>query len=420
MRAIILNGGRSSDDGADGVENVVTAALADRECESDSLVLRHIPIAYCQGCFECWVKTPGVCKIVDAGRGVAQAIIRADLVIAVTPITFGGYSSELKKAIDRTICLVSPFFRRIEHEVHHRRRYDRYPAWLGIGLLPAPAADEERIFRAAGVSQCNQLPLASSRQRHRVREPGDSEHSVARRSMARSGDVMSRPPRRALLLIGSAKPKGTSTSESLACHLIDRLLDAGVATQMLFISHVHGDRHTPALLAAVDSADLLIVFSPLYVDSLPHLVVRAFERIAAHRQAQQSPRPCRFLAVLNCGFPEASQCATALEICRVFSERARYDWAGGLALGGGEAIHGRQLEKAGGMVRHAIAALDLVSVALSSGSVVPERVAALMAKTFIPGSVYTLAGNLGWILRAQRHHVVTKLGARPYATADHS
>jgi hypothetical protein len=146
MRAIILNGGRSNDDGVDGVQDVLTTALTDRECESDSLVLREIPIAYCQGCFECWVKTPGVCKIVDAGRGVAQAVIRADLVIPVTPITFGGYSSELKKAIDRTICLVSPFFRRLEHEVHHRLRYRRYPAWLGIGLLAAPAADEERIF----------------------------------------------------------------------------------------------------------------------------------------------------------------------------------------------------------------------------------------------------------------------------------
>jgi hypothetical protein len=146
MRAIILNGGRSSEDGADGVQDILATALTERHCESGSLVLRDLPIAYCQGCFECWVKTPGVCKIVDAGRGVARAVIQSDLAIAVTPITFGGYSSELKKAIDRIICLVSPFFRRVEGEVHHRRRYARYPAWLGIGLLPAPAAAEERIF----------------------------------------------------------------------------------------------------------------------------------------------------------------------------------------------------------------------------------------------------------------------------------
>ena len=146
MRAIILNGGRSDDDGADDVQDILTAALTDRGWESGVFVLRHIPIAYCQGYFDCWVKTPGVCKIVDPGRDVVRAVLRADLAIVVTPITFGGYSSELKKAMDRMVGLVSPFFRRVDGEVHHRRRYRRYPAWLDIGLLPERADDEERIF----------------------------------------------------------------------------------------------------------------------------------------------------------------------------------------------------------------------------------------------------------------------------------
>ena len=34
--------------------------------------------------------------------------------VLLTPITFGGYSSEIKKAMDRSICLVLPFFRRVE------------------------------------------------------------------------------------------------------------------------------------------------------------------------------------------------------------------------------------------------------------------------------------------------------------------
>jgi hypothetical protein len=226
---------------------------------------------------------------------------------------------------------------------------------------------------------------------------------------------MSGNPRRALLLVGSAKPFGASTSESLGCHLLDRLLDAGVAGQMLFASRVRDNRQTALLLSAVDRADLLVLTSPLYVDSLPHLVVRALERISAHRRGQRSPSRCRFLAILNCGFPEASQCATALEICRVFSDQAGFEWAGGLALGGGEAIHGQQLSAAGGIARHVIDALDLASAALLSESVVPERAVQLMAAPSMPNALYTLAGNAGWILRARTHHAVTKLGARPYA-----
>ena len=109
--------------------------------------LRDQKIAYCLGCFECWTKTPGLCRINDTGRDVARAVIGSDLTIYLTPITFGGYSSELKKAVDRIICLISPFFTRIEGEVHHHARYDRYPDLLGVGVLSAPHPAQEQIFR---------------------------------------------------------------------------------------------------------------------------------------------------------------------------------------------------------------------------------------------------------------------------------
>lgn len=32
------------------------------------LVLHEEKIAYCLGCFECWTKTPGLCRIDDGGR----------------------------------------------------------------------------------------------------------------------------------------------------------------------------------------------------------------------------------------------------------------------------------------------------------------------------------------------------------------
>ena len=108
--------------------------------------LRDEKIAYCLGCFECWTKTPGLCRIDDAGREVVESIIGGDLAIYLTPITFGGYSSELKKAIDRSIGLISPFFTRIDGEVHHHARYDRYPSLVGVGVLPAPHPAQEQIF----------------------------------------------------------------------------------------------------------------------------------------------------------------------------------------------------------------------------------------------------------------------------------
>ena len=70
-----------------------------------------------------------------------------DLLVFLTHVTFGGYSSELKKAVDRLIPLLSPFFVKIGREIHHRPRYPRYPPILGVGLLPVPDQEKEKIFR---------------------------------------------------------------------------------------------------------------------------------------------------------------------------------------------------------------------------------------------------------------------------------
>lgn len=147
-RTLVLNGALAGDETLAPVETELLALLRETGTRVREFQLRDVPLAHCQGCFECWIKTPGLCKTDgDAGREIAAAMIGSDLTVFLTPITFGGYSSEIKKALDRSICLVSPFFRRVDGEVHHRRRYRRYPALAGVGILREPDEEEERIFR---------------------------------------------------------------------------------------------------------------------------------------------------------------------------------------------------------------------------------------------------------------------------------
>jgi len=146
MKATILNGALPGDSFVDAAAAALQDSLHAEGWAVMLCTLRDEKIAYCLGCFECWTKTPGLCRIDDAGRQVAASIIGSDLAIYLTPITFGGYSSELKKAVDRTICLISPFFTRIDGEVHHHARYDRYPALVGVGILPAVNPPQEHTF----------------------------------------------------------------------------------------------------------------------------------------------------------------------------------------------------------------------------------------------------------------------------------
>ena len=146
MKSTLLNGALPGDSFVDAVGAALQETLQAEGWTVTPWTLRDEKIAYCLGCFECWTKTPGLCRIDDTGREVVESIIGGDLTIYLTPITFGGYSSELKKAVDRSIGLLSPFFTHIDGEVHHQARYDRYPSLLGIGVLPASHPAQEQIF----------------------------------------------------------------------------------------------------------------------------------------------------------------------------------------------------------------------------------------------------------------------------------
>jgi hypothetical protein len=222
-------------------------------------------------------------------------------------------------------------------------------------------------------------------------------------------------PSTALLLVGSAKPAGESTSESLGGYLLGRLAERGIRAETQHLARaLRTQERTDALLAAVEAAGIVILAFPLYVDGLPFLVTQALERIAAHRKALPSPAPAAFLAIANCGFPEAAHNATALAICRQFAAEAGFAWAGGLALGEGGALSGAPLAERGGMARDAVAALDLAAEALAAGKPAPEEAIALMARPFLPASAYMLMGDLGWLMQARGNRVVTRLGARPF------
>ncbi len=217
---------------------------------------------------------------------------------------------------------------------------------------------------------------------------------------------------RAVVLVGSAKPAGTSTSEALGRYLCARLAERGVATTVLFVERSHRANAEAKLSAALTEADLFVLATPLYVDSLPYLVIRALEHVA---RASSPRRPqCRFAALINCGFPEAEQCRTALDIARAFARRTGLAWAGGLALSEGGAIDGRPLEELGGLGRHVRAALDRAAAALAEGRPVPSTASEQLARRLMPAHVYTFMGNLGWKWRAARNRVGSTLDAKPF------
>ncbi|MFX1574469.1 MAG: flavodoxin family protein [Promethearchaeota archaeon] len=145
MKALLLDGTLTND--FDMIHTLIVEELERNEFEVESILLREFKVTACQGCFECWVKSPGECKTDDYGRDVARKMVQSNLIIHFTPITFGGYSSELKKVLDRFIPTILPFFTKRNEEIHHKYRYEKRGSIIAVGVLDIPNEEKEAIFK---------------------------------------------------------------------------------------------------------------------------------------------------------------------------------------------------------------------------------------------------------------------------------
>jgi multimeric flavodoxin WrbA len=351
--------------------------------------------------------------------------------VYLTPVMFGGYSSTLKSMVDHQVQNVKPFFAMVDGETHHVKRYKKNPDLLVVGWMESPDTHSETVFRhlvqrnalnwhaktyVSDVVLANQSDkemqasaqkwlndLQSRRSSQRVELPIDGESTLGSVEM-----------RRALLLVGSPKTR-KSTSNSLGGYLFEQLSARSIQTETIYLHTVlRSTSKMQALLDAVDAADLVTLAFPLYVDSLPAPVIEALERIAAHRQGRDQSHRQLFAAISNCGFPEAYQTATALAICETFARQAGFEWAGALALGGGEMVNGASLVEAGGKSILIRKALDLAAEALAQGQAIPKEAREGLAKPVIPHWVYWLMSWLRWNQEAKGYGALKLLNRKPY------
>ncbi len=147
MKVLILNGNKEKDPEIDELYDSIVNEMSKRDWETNAFILKEIKIAPCQGCFGCWIQTPGECIIKDYEAEIIKMMVQSDLIIHYTPITFGGYSSELKKVIDRSIPVLLPFFTKVKRELHHKHRYENLPSVIVVGILSHPDEEKEKIFK---------------------------------------------------------------------------------------------------------------------------------------------------------------------------------------------------------------------------------------------------------------------------------
>lgn len=101
MKAVVLDATLSETSAAKTLRDLMT----ERQIESSWFTLRNLKMISCRSCGACGTRMPGQCWQKDDMPPVIRSIAGSDLLVYLTPIKYGGYSSLMQKAIERTIPL---------------------------------------------------------------------------------------------------------------------------------------------------------------------------------------------------------------------------------------------------------------------------------------------------------------------------
>ena len=132
MKLLIVNG--IPDENHLAYEESLEKIIEESNHEIVYFKLRDMNINYCTGCWDCWVKTPGICAIKDDQEEILKYIPHVDHLIFLSPIILGYESSLLKTFKDRFIPTAHPYIRVHKGEQHHYPRYKHLPDLSFIGI----------------------------------------------------------------------------------------------------------------------------------------------------------------------------------------------------------------------------------------------------------------------------------------------
>lgn len=221
---------------------------------------------------------------------------------------------------------------------------------------------------------------------------------------------------KALLLVGSPKGKN-SVSNNIAAYIQDKFQQNDVETQKTFIVKHMNKESLEKLVNEIDNFDLLILIAPLYVDSLPSIVIKLMEEVCEYKKINNTKKQ-NFMAIINSGFPEPSHNDLAIDMCKNFASKSNMGWTGGITVGMGPALGDKPLEKTGGVSKNLRNGLDTAVNALSENMPVPKEVLTTASKPLMPLVLSKLMlrwfGSRMWTNMVKDKHVKKKMYYRPY------
>lgn len=149
MSTVILDGLKEDELFSDTLREVLEEAGE----ELNILRLGEMNIGPCRNCGACNDKTPGACIQEDDTPKLMRALVRSKRFAILTRLSFGGYASVTKKALDKLVLMgISTFTVDREGRLQHKKRYpeaksENVPPNLVIAITQGESEAEKQCFR---------------------------------------------------------------------------------------------------------------------------------------------------------------------------------------------------------------------------------------------------------------------------------
>jgi len=147
MQAYLISDGEFETSCQSELKELIKGYFAGRGFSVLEKTIQRDELAFCRGCFDCWVKTPGECVMRDGITEINRACMTSDVVVYLCPVVFGQFSANMKYAIDRWLPNMLPYFIvRKDGSTMHSPRYQDYPAQIFLGYSEHLSETEMQLF----------------------------------------------------------------------------------------------------------------------------------------------------------------------------------------------------------------------------------------------------------------------------------
>lgn len=209
-------------------------------------------------------------------------------------------------------------------------------------------------------------------------------------------------------LIGSPKSKKSSSS-AIAFRISDILHK--YITQYRALDIINSPNKSDIENDILQAEILLIIF-PLYVDSLPGSLLEILVDLEKTLINSTKSLP-KVYAICNCGFYDAEQTATALEIIENYCNKTGLSWQYGIGIGcGGMIAEESSNIDVPGPLGNVFKTLSELCKYISQGYTGKKD--NIFVRASIPRFIYHLGGNLGWNRMAKKYNAKKMLRAKPH------